>query len=83
MRLLNAELWHRLTSMFMGLGNFEGSGSLPESGTVERCRAASYGRLCVLVPCVPVAERDFSCCGSWVGGEWSEKAELDPVGECA
>jgi hypothetical protein len=33
---------------------------------------------------VPVAEHDFSCCGSYLGGERElEKAKLDPVGEFA
>jgi hypothetical protein len=51
--------------------------------TLEECRAASYGRF-VSWRLVPVAEHDFSCCGSWFGGERRpEKAELDPVGECA
>ena len=31
---------------------------------------------------VPVAEHDFSCCGSWFGGESGlKKAGLDPVRE--
>ena len=64
--------------------NVPGARKLGASGgTLEECRAASYGRF-VSWCLVPVAEHDFSCCGSWFGGEREpEKAKLDPVGECA